>query len=78
MLLERDFDQIRKTVVFGWLHVRIDAIDDVFFRKGGESAEKPVPDRKDIAVIRIGIRQHIVVVYLVHVWRNDNVADVFV
>lgn len=55
--------------------MRINAIDDFFAVQFHIRAEQTIPKREDIAVIGVRIRQFVVVVYLVHIGRDDDPAQ---
>ncbi len=52
---------------FSRRHVPVDTVYNAVALERGEGPEQSVPHRKHIAVVRIGVRHHVVVVHLVHV-----------
>lgn len=61
--------------MFFGVGVGIDAEHQLIVVHGGESAEQTVPDRENVPVIRVGVRQHVVVVHTVHPGRYDDPTE---
>lgn len=75
VLQERNTQQTFESVMLIFVHVGIDPVNNISWPENAEGTEQPIPDRKNIPVIRIGVRQLIMVVNFVHIRGNDYVAQ---
>ena len=69
---ERNCQQDADAVVLLRRHVRVDSVGQGVRLGLGERAKQPVPEREDVAVVRVRQRLHVVVVYLVHIRRHKD------
>ena len=59
-------------------HVGINSILDFIPIQGLEGSEQAIPNRENVAIIGVGVGLDVVVMDLVHVWRDNKETNGFV
>ena len=77
-LLEWDLNDIQKSSIDLFIHMRINTKAGIFSIQFLKSTEQPVPDTQNIAIIAIGVRQPVMMVYMVQVWSDKYQTDNFI
>ena len=55
--------------------MRINAIDYFFFLKYHKCTKKTIPNRKNIAVIAIGMWKSLMMTDFVYIWRHEKITQ---
>ena len=76
--LKRDFNNIQEFAVYIFIHVGINAKMGVFSVKLFKSAKQPIPYTQYISIITIGIRQSVMVMYVMQVGCDEDQANNFI
>lgn len=75
MRQEWDFHHVGDVGVLADFHVGIDSVLDFVPIQGLEGAEKPVPNGENVSVVGVGVGLDVVMMDLVHVRRDDEIAN---
>ncbi len=75
MRQERDFHHVCDVGVLADFHVCVDSVLDFVPIQGLKRTEQAIPNRENVAIIGVGVGLNIVVMYFVHVRRDNKIAN---